>query len=348
MRRRCEVSPSSAIESVPKARKAAWWISSPLLRMLEVLLSNSLLMATIVLVVIYSIIARHLNFFTFENLVNILISATVGGFLTWGLAVTMLAGNIDFSTQGVSAVASIMMGVLFMQLGWGALPTLVAVVLASAILGLLTSLLVVNLKIPGLVATIAVNGSYVATAMFLCNNYQINIRRPDLENLFFKFRILNIPFSVWLMFAFFGFAWVVLNHTKLGAHIYAAGANPIAARLNGVRVDWVIRITLVWSAVCVALAAMIQTARSGITLLFGSSGGLYADLGPVVLGGISLFGGRGRLENMLVAIAFTSVLYNGLYLMNASTGTIRMTYGLVFLIAILMSAAREWFAKLRA
>ena len=342
------MSPSLAVESVPEVRKTAWWMNPRLLRALEALLSNSLLMATIILVVIYSVVARHLNFLTFENLVNILISATVGGFLTWGLAVTMLAGNIDFSTQGISAIASIMMGVLFMQLGWGAIPTLIVVILASAILGLLTSLLIVNLKIPGLVATIAVNGSYVAAAMFLCSNYQINIRRPDLENLFFKFRLLHIPFSVWLMFAFFGFAWVVLNHTKLGAHIYATGANPIAARLSGVRVNRVIRITLIWSALCVALAAMIQTARSGITLLFGSSGGLYADLGPVVLGGISLFGGSGKLENMLVAIAFTSVLYNGLFLMNASTGTIRMTYGLVFLIAILMSAAREWFAKMKA
>jgi ribose/xylose/arabinose/galactoside ABC-type transport system permease subunit len=321
-----------------------------LLRVLEALLGNSLLLATAVLVIVYSIVARHLNFFTFENLVNILISATVGGFLTWGLAVTMLAGNIDFSSQGVSAFASIAMGVLFMQQGWGALPTLVAVALACAILGLLTSLLIVNFKIPGLVATIAVNGSYVATAMFLCSNYQINIRRPELENLFFRFRILDVPFSVWLMLAFFAFTWLVLNHTKLGAHIYASGANPTAARLSGVRVNWVVRITLMWAALCVALAAMIQTARSGITLLFGSSGGLLAGdyLGPVVLGGISIFGGSGKLEDMLVAIAFTSVLYNGLYLMNVSTGVIRMVIGLVFLIAILMSAARGWFAKMKA
>jgi ribose transport system permease protein len=184
--------------------------------------------------------------------------------------------------------------------------------------------------------------------MYLCNNYQINIRRPEFENLFFRTRFLDIPFSVWLMFAFFGFTWLVLNHTRLGAHIYAAGANPVAARLCGVRVGWVVRITLMWAALCVSLAAMIQTARSGITLLFGSSGGLYADLSPVVLGGISLFGGSGKLENMLVAIAFTCVLYNGLFLMNASTGVIRMVSGLVFLIAILMGAAREWFARMKA
>lgn len=339
---------SLAIESASGAGKRSWWMEPRVLRTLETLLSNSLLLATFVLVIVYSIVAGNLNFFTFENLVNILISATVSGLLTWGLAVTMLAGNIDFSSQGVSAFASIAMGVLFMQQGWGALPTLGVVAVACAVLGLLTSLLIVNLKIPGLVATIAVNGSFVAMAMYLCDNQQINIRRPELENLFFRFRILDVPFSVWLMFAFFAFTWIVLNHTKLGAHIYAAGANPTAARLSGVRVSRVVRVTLMWAALCVALAAMIQTARSGITLLFGSTGGLPTDLGPVVLGGISLFGGSGKLEHMLVAIVFTTVLYNGLFLMNASTGVIRMVSGLVFLIAILMSAARGWFARMKA
>jgi ribose/xylose/arabinose/galactoside ABC-type transport system permease subunit len=184
--------------------------------------------------------------------------------------------------------------------------------------------------------------------MYICNNYQINIRRPALEDIFFKFRILHIPFSVFLMFAFFGFTWLVLNHTRLGAHIYASGANPSAARLNGVRVSWVVRTTLMWSALCIALAAMIQTTRSGITLLYGSSGGLTPMLAPVLLGGISLFGGSGKVENMLVALVFYTVLYNGLFLMNASNGVIQLTTGLVFLLAILMGAAREWFAKMKA
>jgi ribose transport system permease protein len=324
-----------------------WYHSPRVLGVLEALVGNSLLMATFVLIVVYSIIAGDRNFLTFENLVNILLSATVGGFLTWGLAVAMLAGNIDYSTQGISALASIAMGVLFMQQNLPAIPTVLVVGAVAAAFGVLTSTLIVNAKIPGLVGTIAVNGSYVAIAMYLCNNLQINIRRPGMEQLFIYTRILGIPFAVWLMFAFFGFAWVVLNHTKLGAHIYASGANVTAARLNGVRVDRVIRITLAWSALCVAMGAMVQTTRGGITLLFGSSGGLAPSLGPVVLGGISLFGGAGKLENMFIAIAFTSVLYNGLFLLSASTGVIQMTGGLVFLVAILLSTARGWFASMK-
>jgi ribose transport system permease protein len=326
-------------------KKTSWWMEPRILSWLEKLFNNSLLMSTFILIVIFSILGWERNYLTPENGVNILISMTVGGFLTWGLATAMLAGNIDYSTYGISAIASILTGIMFMQQGWGAIPTILFVAIGTSLFGLLTSILVVNFRIPGLVATIAVNGFYISIAMYLCQNYQINIRRPELEQVFFQFRPLGIPFSVWLMFIFFGITWVMLYHTKLGAHIYATGANPLAARLSGVRISWVVRFTLLFSALCVAIAAIIQTSRSGITMLYGSSGGLAPNLGPVVLGGISLFGGSGRLENMLIAIFFSTVLYNGLYLMNASTGVIYLVSGLVFLIALMMSTVRDWFAK---
>lgn len=329
------------------SRKSTWWMEPRILRFLESALNNSLLVTTVILIVVFSIIGYERNFLTFENLVNILISGTVLGFTTWGLAVTMLAGNIDFSTPGISAIASITLGVMFMQRGLGAVPSILVTAIMCAVFGLLTSVLIVNFKIPGLVATIAVNGSFTAFAMFLCNNYQINIRRPELEALFFSFRPFGIPFSVWIMFIFFGIAWLVLNHTRLGAHIYATGANPQAARLSGIRIGWIVRMTLMWCAICVAMAGIIQTSRSGITILYGSSGGLQPNLTPVVLGGIALFGGSGKIENMFIAIIFTTVLYNGLFLMSASTGVIQMTNGLVFLIAIMMSAARDWFARIQ-
>jgi ribose transport system permease protein len=336
-----------ATQAISK-KKTAWWMEPRVLGILEKLFSNSLLMATAAMVLIFAIIGRERNYFTFDNLVNVLIQMTVLGFLTWSMAVAMLGGNIDYSTWGVSGFASILTGVMFMQRGWDAIPTIIFVALASTILGFLSSILVVNFRIPGLVATIAVNGFYIAIAMYLCDNYQINIRRPELEQLFLGFRPLGIPFSVWLMFIFFGITWVMLTHTKLGAHIYATGANPAAARLAGVRTGWTIRFTLMFSAACVALAAIIYTTRSGITMLYGSSGGLQPVLGPVVLGGISIFGGSGKIENMLVAVVFTTVLTNGLYLMNASTGVIFMTSGLVFLLALMMSSVRDWFTRMKA
>ncbi len=325
-------------------------ISKRAVGLLEKLLSNSLVAATLVLVIIYSIIARDRNYLSFENLVNVLLAMTTTGFLTWAMAFAMLGGNIDWSTAGISSIATIAIGVMFMNLGWPAIPSILVVCAGCMLVSLFTSFLIVNLKIPGLVASIAVNGAYIALAMYLCNNYQINIRRPELENIFLTFQPLGIPFSVWLMFIFFGVGYVILYHTRLGAHMYAVGANSTAARLTGVRVGWVVRFTLMWSATCVAMATIIQTTRSGITMLYGTAGGFPATTAfmPVLLGGISLFGGRGRIENMLVAIVFVAVLSNGLYMMSATTGTINFVNGLVYLLALMLSIARDRVAQVKA
>ena len=323
-----------------------WYQSVRTIKLVERLLSNSLLAATVVVIVIYAILGRNMNYFTFDNLVNILLSLTTLGFLTWSMAIAMLAGNMDWSTTGIAAVASLTIGVLFMQHGMGAIPAILLTGVVCMVFSLFTSFLIVNLKIPSLVATIAVNGSFIASAMYISNNTTINIRRPGLADVLVNFNILNIPFIVWLMFLFFGFAYVMLYHTKLGAHIYAVGANSVAARLNGVKVSNVIRITLIWSALCIAMAGIIQTTRGGITLLYGSSIGLPITpaFTPVMLGGISIFGGRGRIENMLIAIVFITVLNNGLYMMNAQLATINVANGVVLLVALMMSSLRDFIA----
>ena len=340
----------SLAKNNPLAKPVKWYASSRALDLFEKLLGNSLLATSVILVIVFSILGWERNFLSIDNLLNILLSMVVTGFLTWALAIAMLAGNTDFSVTGISGISTVLVGVLVMNLNWSGWQTIIGICAFAILVSLFTSVLIVNFRIPSIVATIAVNGSYIALAMYLCNNLQINIRRPELENILLAFSPLGIPFSIWLMFSFFGIAYVMLYHTKLGAHIYAVGANPTAARLNGVPINRTIRVTLMWSALCVALATIVQTTRSGITMLYGSTGGFapFTALGPVMLGGISLFGGRGRVENMLVAIIFTSILFNGLVMMGATTGLIQLCDGLVFLLALMMSAARDWLAQRRA
>ena len=115
-------------------------------RWVEILLDNSLLLATVILVIIFTIFAGHLNFFSFENLVNILLVATLNGLFACGLTITMLAGNIDFSSTGGTAIASILVGVVFQQRGVPLLPSILIVIGAAVLVGLLTSTLIVNFE----------------------------------------------------------------------------------------------------------------------------------------------------------------------------------------------------------
>jgi ribose/xylose/arabinose/galactoside ABC-type transport system permease subunit len=320
---------------------------SQMRRWVEILLDNSLLLATVILVIFFTIFAGNLNFFTFGNLVNILLIATLNGLFACGLTITMLAGNIDFSSTGGTAIASILVGVVFQKSGVPLLPSILIVIGAAVLVGLLTSTLIVNFKIPGLVATIAVNGAYVALAMALCGNMQINVVRVEMQQFWMWRGLLGIPLTVWVMFASFLAAFIMLNYT---AHIYATGANYNAARLNGVPVENVIRITLVLSAVFIAIGGMVATARSGITILFGSTNALNtADAFlAVLLGGVALFGGSGKIEQIFLAILFLAVLFNGLSLMALPTGVWFVIRGVAYLLAILLGVARTWAAQTKA
>ena len=112
----------------------------------------------------------------------------------------------------------------------------------------------------------------------------------------------------------------------------------------------IIRITLVLSSVFIAIGGMVATARSGITILFGSTNALNTSDAflAVLLGGIALFGGSGKIEQILLAILFLAVLFNGLSLMALPTGVWFVIRGVAYLLAILLGVARTWAAQTKA
>jgi ribose transport system permease protein len=305
-------------------------------------LDNSLYVAMITVFLLYSVIAAPYNFLTVGNLVNILISAAVLGLITCGLTIAILAGQIDLSAAGISGLGSIVVGVLFQLWSWPAPATLLAVLIVGALAGLLTSTLIVNVKIYSLIASMSVVGLYTGLAMTFSRNLQIPLARLQMQQLMFYRGILGIPVTVWVMFVLYGLGFVMLNHTRLGAHIYATGANYTAARLSGVPVNRVIRIALMISGVTIALAAALVTARGNITILYGAAGGLQSSdaLIAVLLGGVSLFGGSGKIERNLMAVLFLVLVQNGLTLMSVPLSGWFLARGAAFLLAVVLDVAR--------
>ena len=311
-------------------------------RLAQLALDNSLYVGLIVVFVLFSVIGAPRNFLTLGNFANILISAAVLGLITCGMTFAILAGQVDLSAVGVSGLGSIMIGMLFQVWSWPAPVALLAVLVVGALAGLVTSTLVVNVKIYSLIASMSVVGLYTGLAMIFSQNLQIPLARLQLQQMLFYRGILGIPITVWVMLALYVLGYVLLNHTRLGAHIYATGANYTAARLAGVPVSRVIRIALMISGVTIALAAALVTARGNITILYGAAGGLQSGdaLIAVLLGGVSLFGGTGKIERNLVAVLFLVVLQNGLNLMGVPLSGWFLARGAAFLLAVILDVVR--------
>lgn len=305
------------------------------------LMDNGIYVVTVLIFILFIFAAPF--FFTPRNLVNILISASLAGIVTAGYTVAILAGQIDTSTQGVIAIATVTTALLFQEVELALPLTVMVALLAGVAAGLFNGVIVVNGKIIAFVATLATQGVLVAIALFLTGGQTITITRVGLQEAVF-IRIFGIPSSVWIMFLCYILGWIMLNHTKLGAHIYATGADYRAARLSGVPVDRVIRIALVISALTAALTAILVTARAKQSTLFGlaiaGSVDFVTALTAILLGGFSLFGGVGRIERNLVAVLFLTILGNGLQLMDVPTGIVLVVRGFALIAAVILSVLR--------
>ena len=314
-------------------------------KLLELALGNYLYPAIVILIIVYGILARDKNYFSYQNARNLSMSMSISVLAASALFITTLVGQIDASTRGVSGFGSVLLGVLFQLNGWPPIPAIAVILVVAMLMGLVTSVMVVELKVTGLIATLALVSIYIGLAMFFHNNQMIAVNRPQLQDILY-YDILGFPFTVWFAIGIFILMWVLLNHTKLGAHIYAVGANRYAAMVSGVPVNRVTRITLVMSAMMVAIAGILSTTRNGLTLLFGSSGGISWNLGPIVMGGASIFGGVGKIERIGLAILFGAIMANGMNILDVRTGERYLLNGVIFLGALILNVVYLRMRKL--
>ena len=311
------------------------------LRPAEWLLENGLYLSTLLLFIAFAVFVP--NFLSLDNMLVILGAAAIKGIIAAGFTMAAISGLLDVSVIGVLALASVLTAVLYERLGWPLPLTLLVVGVGAYLTGLVNSWMVHNARINSFVATTATSSLFLGVAIALTGGQSLVVTRPELQEVFLA-RPLGINLAIWLTFAVYGLGYVLLNHTKLGAHFYAMGINYQAARLSGIRVGRITRIALVISAMATALAAVIATARAGGTLLYGTSITGY-DVSEIfiiaLLGGVSLFGGYGRIERNLVAALFLALLYNGLQLLSAPASVWLLLKGVAFIFAILFDTLRQ-------
>jgi ribose transport system permease protein len=309
--------------------------------LIDFLLENGLYVSTALLFIVFALLIP--SFASFETMVNILSSAALKGIIAAGFTVALIAGLIDTSVIGVAAVSTVLVGALFQSLEWSLAATVLAVLGAALLMSVLNYLLVIGARINSFVATTATAGIFLGVALAITGGQTISITRPELQTVLL-YRPLGIPIAVWVLLLVYAAGYTMLTQTRLGAHLYASGANRNAARVTGVPVARVTLIAFALCALCTALGTIFATARAGSTLLFGTTIATF-DLSEiftaVLLGGASLYGGSGKIERNLVAVLFLTILAFGLQLLGAKTGVWLVLKGSAFIAAIMLDVIRQ-------
>ena len=276
------------------------------------------------------------RFLSLQNFSLILQQVMVVGTIAIGQTLIILTAGIDLSCGMIMALGSIVMTKFAADYGLSAPVAIACGIVATGLLGLVNGLLVTRVKLPPFIVTLGtLNIAFAITQLYSGSQTITNI--PDgmtwLGNSF-KLGGANVVYGAVLMLALYLATWFALRETAPGRHVYAVGNNPEATRLTGISTEKVLLGVYVVAGIFYGIASMLSVARVGAgDPNAGQTENLDA-ITAVVLGGTSLFGGRGIILGTLVGALIVGVFRNGLTLMGVSSVYQILVTGILVILAV--------------
>lgn len=276
------------------------------------------------------------RFLTLQNFSLILQQVMVVGTIAIGQTLIILTAGIDLSCGMIMALGSVVMTKVAADFGLSA-PVAIAIgIAATAAFGLVNGLLVTKARLPPFIVTLGTLNIAFAITQLYSGSQTITDIPEGMTWLGNSFRIgqTNVLYGVVLMLALYLGTWLFLRETAPGRHIYAVGNSPEATRLSGISTDRVLLGVYVLAGVFYGIASLLSVARIGAgDPNAGQTENLDA-ITAVVLGGTSLFGGRGILLGTLVGALIVGVFRNGLTLMGVSSVYQILVTGILVILAV--------------
>jgi fructose transport system permease protein len=277
------------------------------------------------------------RFLQTQNLSLVLQQVMVVGVLAIGQTLVILTAGIDLSCGTVMALGQIVMTKLAIANGVPAIPALVLGILTCVGFGILNGGLVTGIRLPAFIVTLGTLNIAFALTHIVSNDLTFSGLPSEL--LFFgrTFRVAGADFTygVVLMLGLYALTWFALSQTAWGRHVYAVGDNREAARLTGIKPERVLLGVYTLAGLTYGIAAMLLVAR---TELGDPNAGQTTEnldaITAVVLGGTSLFGGRGSVIGTLIGATIVGVFRNGLTLVGVEVIYQYLVTGVLVILAV--------------
>jgi fructose transport system permease protein len=277
------------------------------------------------------------RFLQVENLSLVLQQVMVVGVLAIGQTLVILTAGIDLSVGTVMALGQIVMTKLAVANGVPAIPALLLGILTCVGFGVLNGGLVTIIRLPAFIVTLGTLNIAFALTHIVSNDLTFSPLPGPL--LFFgrTFTVAGADFTygVVLMLFLYGLAWFGLTQTAWGRHVYAVGDNREAARLTGINTERVLFGVYTVAGLSYGIAAMLLASR---TELGDPNAGQTTEnldsITAVVLGGTSLFGGRGTVIGTLIGATIVGVFRNGLTLIGVQVIYQYLVTGILVILAV--------------
>lgn len=261
--------------------------------------------------------ALNKNFLSFQNIVNILVAASLVGMVAIGHTYLIIAGQNDLSPGSLAAFSGTM-AALLVSLGVPFLAAVLITIAFAVLIGLFNAFMVNKIHLEAFIATLVTQSIIRGAAYIICDGKPVAISDKAFLALG-KLRFLNIPLSVWIMLVCILIFGVILSKTKFGRSVYAIGGNQDAARLAGLNPQRIITISYVMMGILCAIGGIIFAARMNSGQPAANVNLEFDAITAVILGGVSFVGGVGDMFGTFLGIILIQSFNTGLIMVEVPT-----------------------------
>lgn len=304
-------------------------------RMLRQLQQVSQVMLALVLIYVGFLVLSP-PFRSVDTLLTVLTQATILAVLACGTTVVLISGGLDLSVGSIFAVVGVVAGQLLTTFDWPGLPVIFVGLLVGTLLGMLNGIVQVLTKVPAFIVTLGALTAYRGIAELATGGTNMSRFPAD-------FRVIGtgyvVPITIMVLVVVA--TWFMLTRTRIGNHAYAIGGNEEVARLSGINVARARVFYYAFGGFMAGLASLIQVARLDFAQSTRGVGYELFAIAAVVIGGTSLFGGRGGAIRTVLGMLIIQTISTGLSYMGVDTSTQRVTIGVIIILAVYLDVLRR-------
>lgn len=285
----------------------------------------------VVLVIAFTV--ANPRFVNPSNLFTLLRQVSMFGIASIGMTFVILLADIDLSIGSIVSFVNIFCAYLMVNMGVNWILAFVVTLLASTLIGVLNGFMVSSIGIPALIATFATQTAVSGATFILCGGLPISGFDENFK-IFGQYYVGPVPVPVIIMALCFAIGSFILNKTYFGRYFYAVGGNPEAAKLSGIHVGRIKYLVFALSGLFAGLAGIVMLSRNNSGQPGAGLGFEFDVITCVVLGGVSVAGGIGKISGVVAGTFIIGALQNGMVLMNIDQYTQEIVMGVVLALAV--------------
>ena len=304
--------------------------------MTRYLLRHESILAVLLVLALFVLAMQSDRFFTVDNLLNQGRLMAEVGLVALAMTFVIVSAGIDLSVGSILGLVAILLGVFWQKLGLALPLAMVLGVVVGAVAGFVNGIIITRFRVPPLIATLATLALYRGLAEGISQARSVR-GYPDWFFVLGQGEVLGVPTQLWIFLLCAVVAAIILGMSTFGRATYASGANAVAARFSGIPVDRTILLIYTASGLISGLAAVIFVSRVSTTRSDMGTGLELDVITAVVLGGTSIFGGRGTIIGTLLGLVLMQALKNGLALSGVKGDGTIVVIGLILIATIVIS-----------